>query len=326
VARLSFIVAIVVILSPSLGAQAPAVTSLVSTDLQAGQTAAFRSGIELVALTVTVTDNRQRFVNDLSASNFAVLEDGVRQTVAFFGTNDVPLDLAVVIDGSGSMQEKLEPVQEAASGLVRHLRQGDRASLVEFHETVSISEPMTTDVNRVVARLKTITPHGRTGLYDALYVTLRGFADAPPTDVRRRAIVVLTDGEDTTSVVSYDDVLDLAKRSAIAVYTITFDDSEAMNRRRFSASAFDMRHLAEQTGALSFFATGAAEVRAIYESIASELSSQYAIGYTSQNASLDGGWRRVVVQVMDRPGVRARSRQGYYAIPSVESLSSLLRH
>jgi VWFA-related protein len=162
--------------------------------------------------------------------------------------------------------------------------------------------------------------------YDALYVTLRGFADAPPTDVRRRAIVVLTDGEDTTSVVSYDDVLDLAKRSAIAVYTITFDDIAAMNHRRFSTSAFEMRHLAEQTGALSFFATGAAEVRAIYESIALELSSQYAIGYTSQNASLDGGWRRVIVQVMNRPGVRARSRQGYYAIPGVDSFSSLLRH
>jgi Ca-activated chloride channel homolog len=326
VARLSFIVAIVTILTPPLSAQSPALSSFVSTDASSGSSVAFRSGVDLVALTVTVTDNRRHFVNDLSASNFSVFEDGVPQTVSFFGTTDVPIDVAVVIDSSGSMQLKLASVQRAAAGLVRHLRQGDRASLVEFHETVSVSEPMTADLTRVISRLNTLTPHGRTGLYDALYVTLRGFVDARPTEVRRKAIVVLTDGADTTSVVSYDDVLELAKRAGIAVYTITFDDTADVGQRKISTSAFEMRHLADQTGALAFFAADAGEVRAIYEGIAAELSSQYAIGYTSLNGSLDGAWRRVVVQVMDRPGVRARSRQGYFAAPGVGSLSSSLRH
>jgi Ca-activated chloride channel family protein len=298
---------------------------LVSAPLGAQGPARFRSGVELVSLTVTVTDARQQFVNDLAAANFSVLEDGVPQTVSFFGATGVPLDLALVVDASASMSGKIEMVKRAASGLVRRLHTGNRASLVEFREVISVSQPLTDDRQAVVSRLDGITPRGTTGLYDALYVTLRELNRDRPDTVRRRAIVVLTDGEDTTSLISFDDVMDLARRSGITIYTITLESPS--DRRRFqTAGEFGMKSLADQTGARAFFPVSLREVPTIYESISAELSSQYEIGYTSHNPILDGAWRRVVVQVTDRPGARARSRQGYYAMPGLDALSARLQH
>ena len=295
---------------------------LVSAPLDAQGPARFRGGVELVSLTVTVIDARQQFVNDLAAANFSVLEDGVPQTVSFFGATGVPLDLALVVDAS--MAGKIEMVKRAASGLVRRLHSGDRASLVEFREVISVTQPLTDGRQAVVSRLDGISPRGTTGLYDALY-TLRELNRDRLDCIRRRAIVVLTDGEDTTSLISFDDVMDLARRSGITIYTITLESPS--DRRRFQTAAeFGMKSLADQTGARAFFPVSLREVRAIYESISAELSSQYEIGYTSHNASLDGAWRRVVIQVTDRPGARARSRQGYYAVPGPDALSARLQH
>jgi len=321
---LSLAAGVGILVSPVLLAQAPALSPVLSApDAGPPPAATFRSGVELVALTVTVTDAHQRAVNDLSAANFSVVEDGVPQAVSFFGTIDVPLDLALVVDGSDSMADKLATVQQAAAGLVEHLHRGDRASLVEFHETVSISQPMTSDLATVVSQLNAITPHGRTGLYDALYVTLRGFSDERPSQVRRKAIVLLTDGEDTTSMTSYDDVLETARRTGIGIYTITLGDATTA-ARQFSSSAFEMRQLADQSGALAFFPSGREQIRGIYQEIASELSSQYALAYASRNTSLNGAWRRVIVQVTNRPGMHVRVRQGYYALPVVGPSAALV--
>jgi VWFA-related protein len=281
---------------------------------------AFQTGVDLVALTVTVTDTTNQYVRNLALDDFTVFEDGVAQPVSFFGVSDVSLDLVLLIDASASMQPQMAMVRRAASGLLGTLKRGDRAALVEFRDQVALGQPMTDDLPRVVAALDSISAHGGTSLYNALYVTLRDFQKAAldRSTVRRRAIVVLSDGADTGSLISFDDVLDLARRAGVTVYTVAMHSrvrppGGALPRRYLSPADYAMRAIAEETGARAFFPATGIEVRDVYDTIASELASQYAIGYTSRNARQDGAWRHVVVRVASRPGLRSRTRTGYFA-------------
>lgn len=282
--------------------------------------ATFQTSVDVVALTVTVTDTTNQYVPNLALDDFTVFEDGVAQPVSFFGVADVPLDLALLIDASASMQSQMAMVRQAASGLLRTLRPGDRAALVEFRDQVAVGQPMTEDLGRVAKALDSITARGGTSLYNAIYVTLRDFQKAAGdrSTVRRRAIVVLSDGADTGSVIGFDDLLDLARRAGVTVYTIAMQSPEPLSRgssrRRYLSQAdYAMRTLAEETGARAFSPTTGAEVRNVYVTIASELASQYAIGYTPRNVQQDGAWRRVLVRIAARPGMRSRTRTGYFA-------------
>ena len=135
----------------------------------------FQTRVDLVALTVTVTDTGNQYVRDLGLGDFTVFEDGVAQPVSFFSLSDVPLDLALLIDASASMQPQMTMVRQAASGLLRTLKPGDRAALVEFRDQIVLGQPMTDDLGRVASALESLSAHGGTSLYNALYVTLRDF-------------------------------------------------------------------------------------------------------------------------------------------------------
>lgn len=283
----------------------------------------FTSGIDLVALTVTVTDANRRYIPDLSAEDFQVFEDGVLQRVSFFGMSDVPLDVALLVDGSASMVQALPLARDAARGLLNTLRSGDRASLVEFRSTIRIAEPMTAELARVAAALEQLTAAGGTALHNALYVTLKEFQKraAADAEVRRRVIVVLSDGEDTGSLIGFEEVLDLARRAAVTIYTVGLknevqlmrEKSRGNGRRYFDQSDYALRRLADETGARAFFPEGVQDLPSVYDTVATELSSQYALGYVSRNPVRNGAWRRLVVRVAEQPGVRSRTRLGYFA-------------
>jgi Ca-activated chloride channel family protein len=288
----------------------------------------FRSGVDLVALSVTVLDSDERPVTDLTLDNFRVLEDGVAQPVAFFSAVSVPLDLAILVDGSASMRGKLPLVREAAFGLARTLRQGDRAMIVEFRDGVRVRQPLTADLGKLESALGEIAPAGGTALFNALYVALKDLHVPTPRqgDVRRQAIVVLSDGDDTASLIGYDDVLDLARRRGILVYAISLRLPSPANRAGRASGGrpappdegFLLRRLAQDTGGRAFFPTKLQELKPIYHAIATELGSQYAIGYSPATPATPTatGWRRVQVQVLARPGARSRTRAGYFALAS----------
>jgi Ca-activated chloride channel family protein len=288
----------------------------------------FRTSVDLVSLTVTVTDRERRFVQGLRSDDFVVLEDGVPQPVTFFGVETVPLDLALLVDSSSSMRDELEIVRDAAAGLLRMLRAGDRASLVEFRQGVRVAEALTGDLGKVAAALRGIRPGGATSLYNALYVTLKEFQKRAVVDgdVRRRAIVVLSDGEDTTSMLSFEDVLEQAKRSGVVIYTISLRASAGLppeilgNQRSTMEADYGMRALAYDTGGRAFFPKASRELKAIYADVGQELAAQYALGYVPSNPMRDGTWRHVAVRVSRRPDVRPRTRSGYYA-PSERPLA-----
>ena len=284
--------------------------------------AVFRSGASLVALNVSVLDGAGRkFVTDLSRKDFAVFEDGVEQQVSFFESSQVPVDLVLMIDTSSSMADKMDVVHEAAINFLRTLRQGDRGAVVSFADGVQVLEKLTAEKPKLEQAVHQTTAHGGTALNNALYVALREFGGTTRDDapVRRRAIAVLTDGEDTSSVVSFEDVMGLARKSGVNIYTIALQTqpiaANAPGHRFLSASQFSLKSLAQETGAQAFFPVQITELQSVYGSIAQELSSSRA----------DGRFRRIVVRVVTHPEMRPKARTGYTADGGSAPLDSI-RH
>jgi Ca-activated chloride channel family protein len=280
----------------------------------------FRSGASLVALNVSVVDGGgHKFVTDLSKSDFAVFEDGVQQQVSFFESSQVPVDLILMIDTSSSMSDKMDVVHQAAVNFLRTLRNGDRGAVVSFADGVQILEKLTADRARLEQAVHQTAAHGGTALNNALYVALREFGGATRDDgpVRRRAIALLTDGEDTSSVVSFDDVMGLARKAGVNIYTIALQSqptaTQAAGRRFLTTSQFSLKSLAQETGAEAFFPAQITDLQNVYGLIAQELSSQYSIGYLSSNSRADGRFRKIVVRVVSHPEMRPRARPGYTA-------------
>lgn len=309
---------LVIGLGLALDAQAQ-VSAVASTPAGDESASTFRSGVDLVALNVVVTDSADKFLTGLTQTDFAVFEDGIQQDVSFFGSSDVPLDLAILLDTSASMTDKLATAQRAAVGLVSTLRAGDRVSVIDIKDATTILFAMSDDAPAASRAIFATTARGGTALYNGTYLALKEMTKLRRGngEVRRQAIVVLSDGADTASLLSYEDVLDLAKQSGIAIYTISLrSKSELLRPSRdgrpyFSQSDFAMKALAQETGAKAYFTADISELAGIYSSIADELASQYALGYTSKNPRRDGAYRRVIVQVTVKPGVRTRTRNGY---------------
>ena len=275
----------------------------------------FRAGVDLVSLNVTVSDGQHRYVTDLDQADFSVFEDGAAQDLLFFNRSNLPIALSLLIDTSASMEERLVVAQEAAVGFAQKIRPQDLAQVVDFDSRVEIVQGFTNQTAALEKAIRATSSGGSTSLYNAVYIALRELAKVKAKgqeDVRRQAIVVLSDGEDTTSLVSFEEVMELARRSETAIYTIGLQPREQGALKGFREAEFVLRQLAQETGGRSFFVQRAEELGAIYGQIADELSSQYTMGYASKNPKRDGAWRKVQVQVA-RSNVTVRTRRGYYA-------------
>ena len=300
-------------------AAALAVTLAVATAFaQQPDQPAFRTGIDLVSLNVTVTDGDNRYVTDIEQASFQLYEDGALQDITFFTRTQLPIALALLMDTSASMAEKMSTAQQAAIGFAERLRDEDQASVIDFDSRVDILQGFTHSIAELKAAIRRTSAGGSTSLYNAIYISLKELGKVGATtadEIRRQAIVMLSDGEDTSSLVEFDEVLELAKRSDTVIYSIGLRSRDIRTRRRFREADFVLRQLAQETGGRAFFPEQAEDLPAIYQRISDELSSQYTLGYISKNPLQDGRWRRIVVRV-DRPNVAARTKQGYYA-PSI---------
>ncbi|MYH28547.1 MAG: VWA domain-containing protein, partial [Acidobacteria bacterium] len=219
------------------------------------QPPSFRAGVDVVSLNVTVTDREGRFVTDLDESSFRIYEDGVQQDINFFTRTQLPIALALLIDTSASMDEKMATAQEAAIGFAQRLRPEDLAEIVDFDGRVNILQPFTNDVEQLERAIQRTAAGGSTSLYNAIYIALRELAKAPlrEADLRREAIIVLSDGEDTSSLVSFDEVLELSKRSNTAIFSIGLQSDDSRSRTGFREADFVLRQLAQETGGRAFF-------------------------------------------------------------------------
>jgi len=284
--------------------------------VSAQQQPSFRVGVDIVSLNVTVTDRTQKYVVDLEQDNFQIFEDGVRQEVTLFNRTNLPIALALLVDTSASMDTRLPIAQEAAVGFSHKLRSQDLAEVIDFDSRVIVLQTFTNDVAALESAIRKTSAGGSTSMYNAIYIALKDLKKAVATstdEIRRQAIVVLSDGEDTSSLLPFEEVLDLAKRSETAIYAIGLRASEGSSSvsKGFKEAEFVLRQLAQETGGRSFFPNQVSDLSGIYGQIAEELSSQYTVGYTSKNPKRDGAWRRVVVRV-DRAGTIARTKLGYF--------------
>jgi Ca-activated chloride channel family protein len=205
-------------------------------------------------------------------------------------------------------------LQTAAGNFVRRLRPNDLAQIIDFDSRVEIRQGFTSNQPELEAAIGLMQAGGSTSLHNAIYIALKELAKiraVSEEDVRRQALVVFSDGEDTSSLVSFDEVLDLAKRSETSIYTIALRGADVQTKG-FREAEFVMRTLAQETGGRAFFPGRIEDLDGVYSRIADELASQYTLGYTSKNQRRDGAWRRIVVQV-SRTSVTPRAKRGYYA-------------
>ena len=284
--------------------------------LAAQQPPSFRAGIELVSLNVTVMEG-QHYVTDLNQEDFSVFEDGVKQDVTFFNKTNLPIALALLLDTSASMDSKLQTAQEAAIGFAKKLRPQDLAEVIDFDSRVVVLQNFTSRLPELESAIRKTSAGGSTSLYNAIYIALKDLKKVvakSPDEIRRQAIIVLSDGEDTSSLLPFEEVLDLAKRSETAIYSIGLRANEgpSTSTRGFKEAEFVLRQFSQETGGRPFFPNQLADLNGVYGQIAEELSSQYIVGYTSRNPKRDGAWRRIVVRV-NRPNVAARTKLGYFA-------------
>ena len=275
----------------------------------------FRAGIEVVSLNVTVVDAQNHYVTDLKEADFSVFEDGAKQELTFFTRTNLPIALSLLIDTSASMEQRLTTAQDAAIGFARRIRTQDMAQIVDFDSRVQIVQPFTNNAQDLERAIRSTSAGGSTALHNAVYISLKELAKVKATnqdEIRRQAIILLSDGEDTSSLVSFDEVLDLAKRSETAIYTIGLQPREVSGLKGFREAEFVLKQLAQETGGRAFFVQKVDELNDVYGQIADELSSQYTMGYAPKNPRRDGAFRRLVVQVA-RPNVTPRTKRGYYA-------------
>ncbi len=276
----------------------------------------FGAEIEVINLNVTVTDARKNFVTDLQRKDFAVFEDGVRQELTLFTHEDLPISLVLMIDGSASMDDKLPAARAAALRFIHTLRPQDAAQVVQFSDRITNLQDFTSDQVKLEAAVNATRAAGPTSLYNALYVGLKDLerGKTGARELRRRAVIVLSDGEDTASLVNDDQVLDLARRTEIGVYAIRLvNDQPARDVAAFSQATHFMTVLSRDSGGQSFFPASLSELDAIYDRIAQELRTQYNLGYVSANRKRDGKWRRIVVRTPGRDDAQVRHKVGYFA-------------
>jgi Ca-activated chloride channel family protein len=279
-----------------------------------GSEPAFRTTIDIVSLNVTVVDGENRYLTNLAQSDFSVFEDGVNQDIVFFTRRPQPIAMSLLLDSSASMENKLSTLQEAAANFVDRLGPNDLAQVIDFDSRVSIRQTFTSIQSDLEVAIRQGASGGSTSLHNAIYVSLKELGKIRALNeenVRRQALIVFSDGEDTSSLVSFEEVLDLAKRSETSIYTIALRGADTRTRG-FHEAEFVMRQLAQETGGRSFFPGRIEDLDGVYTQIADELASQYTLGYTSKNPRTDGAFRRVIVQV-DREDATPRTKRGYYA-------------
>lgn len=266
-------------------------------------------------MNVTVTDSASRYITDLTENDFEIFEDGVKQDLTVFNRSNLPVALSLLIDTSSSMEDRMTIAQEAAIGFIRKLKSSDLGEVIGFDSRAEVLQKFTSNTAELEQAIRKTVAGGSTSLNNAVYISLKGLKKIPTRsedEVRRSAIVLLSDGEDTSSLVSFDDVLDLARRSETAVYAIGLMSDEPSQSKGFREATYALRQLTTDTGGRAFFPAEAKSLASVYGQIYDELSSQYTIGYTSKNPKRDGAWRRLVVRI-SRPNAQARTKQGYFA-------------
>jgi Ca-activated chloride channel family protein len=261
-----------------------------------------RSRTDAVVVPAIVT-HRGQFVRGLKAADFEILEDGVRQSIASFASEDAPLDLVLAIDVSGSMESSLPQVKDAVKQFLGKLREGDAATLVGFNESMFLATEREKDQKARARAVDLLTAWGGTALYDA---TVRA-VELVSRAWGRKGVVIFSDGDDRNSLTPRDKATQRVQASDAMLYTVGFGAGATVPELHARLESY-----AKATGGRAFFPRRAQDLDAIFDQIVAEMSNQYVLSYSSTNIAQDNKWRDIKVRV--RTGdYTIRARQGYRA-------------
>jgi len=290
--------------------------SLAYTQTQGQGPLTFGSSIEVINLTVTVTDAQGRLVPGLDREAFSVFEDGVKQELALFNKDRLPLSVVLLMDTSASMEDKVVAARAAAKRFVATLVPEDRARVVAFNNRIDILQDFTNDKAALNEGIDKLRPQGSTALHNAFYISIKDLQKEKQTGhgARRQAIILLSDGENTSSIVTDEQVIELARKAEISIYSIrlTADYEGDKGRAAFSQATHLLSVLARETGGQAFFPAQIQELDSVYDRIGEEMRTQYSLGYVPTNAKKDGRYRRIVVRIPSRDNVVLRYKLGYF--------------
>ncbi|MGA2772086.1 MAG: VWA domain-containing protein [Bryobacteraceae bacterium] len=275
----------------------------------------FRADTRLVVLPTTVMDKNGHLVTTLPREAFTVLENGVQQEIKQFKREDVPVSMGLIIDNSGSMRDKRAKVEAAALALVKASNPDDEVFIVNFNDEAFLDNPhgkdFTSDIQEMEDALTRIDSRGGTAMRDAIRMSIDHVKEKAHKD--KKVLVVVTDGNDNSSVVSLEDLVKAAQQSEVLIYTVGLLTDE--ERREAKRAQKAMEALAEATGGETFFPRDVSEVERIANQVAHDIRNQYTIAYTPLNQAMDGSFRQIKVAVKAAGNPTVRARSGYYATP-----------
>jgi VWFA-related protein len=299
----------------------PAKPELESKSPQGEKPKDFRIGVnvDLVVIHTSITDKNGMFVTGLKKEDFRLFEDNVAQSIQSFSQEDVPISLGIVIDTSGSMRSKIDKVNRAALAFIKASNPDDEEFLIGFNSEVELLEDFTSDIDMISDTLNNTIVTGGTALYDAIYLAVQ---KAQTGSKPKKAIILITDGEDKDSYYKLDEIVAKVQESDVQIFSIGFTNAipEKGLFGRWSKSEPEkaqdaLKRISDETGARAFFPKDLSEIDGIVAQVARELRSQYSISYTSSNQARDGTWRRVRIS-LNLPiasSLHVRYRSGYFS-------------
>jgi VWFA-related protein len=267
--------------------------------------------VNRVNMLFTVSDKKGRFVTDLKKEDFEILEEKKSQQIMEFGAeSDLPLRLAVLIDTSNSIRDRFRFQQEAAIEFINSVvRPQDRAIVVSFDSGPELISDLTADTNKLAQAVRSLRPGGGTSFYDAVYFACHDkLQQDQPRHKFRRALIVLSDGDDNNSRYSRDQALEMAQKADVVVYAISTNNS-GMEKDGDKV----LKYFTRETGGLVFFPFKVQDLSQSFENIANELRHQYNLLYRPEPAKTDGLFHQVNIRIKNRKDLIVRARKGYYA-------------
>ncbi|HET8549214.1 MAG TPA: VWA domain-containing protein [Bryobacteraceae bacterium] len=267
--------------------------------------------VNRVNMMFTVADKRGRFITNLGRDDIEIIEGKRPQNIIEFAAeSDLPLRLAIVIDTSNSIRERFRFQQDAAVEFIKSaMRPQDKAVVIAFDTGAELITDMTSDTAALERGIRNLRPGGGTALYEAIYFAARDkLAQDQPLHKFRRAMVILSDGEDNQSRYTREQALEMTQKADAVVYTI----STNISRIETDGDKI-MKYLARETGGVAFFPFKVQDLAQSFENIANELRHQYSILYRPEPAKNDGLWHPVDIRVKNRKDLVVRARKGYYA-------------
>ncbi len=310
--RLCLIVCLGILAAPLILAQDPTPTPMIDPD-----EGPIRVKTDLVTLTLTVTDPYGRYVSGLSKSAFQITDNNQPQEITYFSDTDAPVSVGILFDVSGSMNsEKIKKAKKALERFIGTSHPNDEYFLIAFNNRAQLLMDRTRDGDALLRQLTLVQPKNNTALYDAVYL---GVERVTRGSHNKRAILIISDGQDNASRYNFGEVRRLMKESDVVTYSVgIMDRADASSSYGMQGQAF-LDEISSVTGGKAFYPQTDIEMDEIFERIALELRNQYSIGYTPKDFQPDGKWRKVKTKIKPPrglPRLTVRAREGYYATPT----------